>query len=526
MPAAAAGGDENHAGLAEARVAIDTNGHVKGHADGDLNGDDHPAVSHSHHSREARGNGDGERGQQESATIAASSVPLPQNTEHLRRRDGRGEDRLAAQVDGCSPKLFPSGRGGASGGDRVGGIRVAGVATVAAVAMFSIAASVGGEDHHGREGQGQDIAGGRGGGAGEGGDGVWRLARAWSGATPLLALSVSAAVAAVLTVAAACLWCAVRLARWREEIFAGSPVVAEVLSRAAALDRDGSLEDYSSPSSSDSGGGSSSGGRSPITSTCGGNSVADDPVGNMFRPGTRAAHDFYPPCLVEETVSTGGDCSSASGAAAATTVEDGNGAVVFLTGVTGLVGQMVLFDLLRQGAAAAKLASSDGDGDDTKDKWLGGSSASEGLRRVVVLVRSKKGVRPSDRLASIKDSPMFRPLRESGVWVDDSDTSIATGAEESRESTLPTTDAAGLGLRRESGRRAGAIVTAVEGELGKEGLGLTSEARALLAGAGITQALHCAASVTFSNPLAEAAATNVTGALRVAALVASWPSCG
>ncbi|CAN0543644.1 unnamed protein product, partial [Ectocarpus sp. 12 AP-2014] len=59
-----------------------------------------------------------------------------------------------------------------------------------------------------------------------------------------------------------------------------------------------------------------------------------------------------------------------------------------------------------------------------------------------------------------------------------------------------------------------------------EGLGLSAESRALLAGAGVTHALHCAASVSFSDPLAEAAATNVTGALRVAALVASWPSCG
>ncbi|CAN0472523.1 unnamed protein product, partial [Hapterophycus canaliculatus] len=70
------------------------------------------------------------------------------------------------------------------------------------------------------------------------------------------------------------------------------------------------------------------------------------------------------------------------------------------------------------------------------------------------------------------------------------------------------------------------LVTAVQGELGKEGLGLTAESRELLAKAGVTHALHCAASVSFSDPLEEAAATNVTGALRVAALVASWPSCG
>ena len=69
-------------------------------------------------------------------------------------------------------------------------------------------------------------------------------------------------------------------------------------------------------------------------------------------------------------------------------------------------------------------------------------------------------------------------------------------------------------------------MTAVEGELGVEGLGLSAESRALLSEAGVTHSLHCAASVSFSDPLADATATNVTGALRVAALVASWPSCG
>lgn len=71
----------------------------------------------------------------------------------------------------------------------------------------------------------------------------------------------------------------------------------------------------------------------------------------------------------------------------------------------------------------------------------------------------------------------------------------------------------------------GAVVSAVEGELSKEGLGLSEHNRSLLAGAGVTHVLHCAASVRFNDPLPEAASTNVTGALRVAALAASWPSC-
>lgn len=184
--------------------------------------------------------------------------------------------------------------------------------------------------------------------------------------------------------------------------------------------------------------------------------------------------------------------------------------------------------------------------------------ASTGLRKVVVLVRGKKGVRPSDRLASIRDSPMFRPLRESGAWVDaeDGDADVETPVNpdtdaiaEANGRTPPREESSsssttyrsthpkcrrsagdgGLGLLRRnksSSSAEGAVVIAVEGELGAEGLGLTAESRALLAEAGVTHALHCAASVSFSDPLAEAAATNVTGALRVAALVASWPSCG
>lgn len=566
-PAAVAGGGENHAGLGEARISVETNGHLEGN----LSSVDAPArTSLSPHAHETHGDNDndGERVQQEPTTANTSSVLLPSrdssgrataaaathrkreqpSTERSRRRIGKGAGRLAAQADGCSPEPFPLGReAGAYGGDGFGRLGVAGLATVVAIAMLSISIAQIGEEHHVPEEGGQDIPGGRGGGVGEGYQNVWRSARFWSGATvPLLLLSVSATVTAVLTVAAGCLWGAVRLARWREEIFAGSPVVAEVFSRTAALDDDGSGEERSSPSaeslgcaeSSDRGDGgssSSSSCRSPVKSNCGGNGVDDDPVGDIFRAGTPASHDFYAPCVDTHTAGAGGDrsrgtaASKTAPAAGDTTVEDTNGAVVFLTGVTGLVGQMVLFDLLKQGAAAGRLTSTDGD--DTKEEAGKRFMLSTGLRRVVVLVRSKKGVCPSDRLASIGNSPMFRPLRENGAWADDGDASTTEGTEEPPKASLrsfssPPTDASGLGLRRDRGRGAGAVVTAVEGELGKEGLGLTTEARALLAGAGVTHALHCAASVSFSDPLAEAAATNVTGALRVAALVASWPSCG
>ena len=519
IPAAAAGGGENRAGLAEARAAIETNGHVNVNLNEDLNGDGGPVRASPSPLHEARGDEGAQRAQQESTTAGASSrnsspalvarvgAREPQNTERLRRRVGEREDRLATQVGGCSPSgPVPS----ADGGDGFGGLRLAGMAT-AAVVVLSVAGALGSGDHRVREEGGQEIAGGVGEGTGNG----WRLLL-------LVLLSASAAVAALMTVAAGCLWCAVRVARWREEIFAGSPVVAEVVARAEALDHHGSGEEHSAPPAEPWGRAGRSG--IPATSSCGGNSVGDDPVGNMFRPGTRASHDFYAPDVTSATV------APATGAAAAFTVtEDENGAVVFMTGVTGLVGQMVLFDLLRQGAAAERLASADDD--DNMDECWRGALASRGLCRVVVLVRRKKGVSPSDRLASIRDSPMFRHLRESGAWVDDEEAGTAAATEgpqgaPSPSSSAPRIAVSGLGLRRENGRKAGTVVTAVEGELGKEGLGLTAEARALLAGAGVTHALHCAASVSFSDPLAEAAATNVTGALRVAALVASWPSCG
>lgn len=565
--AAAAGCGENRTGLVEAR--IETGGQLNG----DLNGDDDgPAqASLPPHANEVLGGGGSERVQRESTIADASTVPLllsrdslgpatvvtggarePQSTERLGPRAGKGEDRLTAQVDVCSPEPSPSERGAsADGGDGFRGLRAAGVSTVGAVVMLSIAVALASGEYRRTDvreegGRGQEIAGGRGGGAVEGGGDIGRLAGAWSGATALLLLlSVSAAVAAVSTVAAGCLWCAIRVARWREEIFAGSPVVTEVFSRVAALDRNGSKEEHSSPSAEpwgsaegSGGGGGSSGRRRPVTGNCGANDVDDDPVGNIFRPGTRASQEFYTPRLISETASTGGGWSSttaapktaAAVAAAATTAEDAGGAVVFLTGVTGLVGQMVLFDLLRQGAAAARVTSADDDDDATREECREVGSASRGLRRVVVLVRSKKGVCASDRLASIRDSPMFRPLRESGTWVDGGEAGTAGGAEEPPGAPSPSccspTNTSGLGLRWESKRGGGTVVTAVEGELGKEGLGLAAEARALLAGAGVTHALHCAASVSFSDPLAEAAATNVTGALRVAALVASWPSCG
>lgn len=338
-------------------------------------------------------------------------------------------------------------------------------------------------------------------------------------------------LALLALIAGGCFWFAVRLARWREEIFAGSPIVSEALMRAAALG-----EDRRPPgmrSAADAGGLPGVGGGRDGAS---GEEMAD-PIGNIFRPGSAASRDF--------------DCSRTAAA-----TRGDNGAVVFLTGVTGLVGQMVLFDLLRQGAAIAEASAGqakrgrgveqggDAAADDGVDNTEAASTkgaSSRGLERVIVLVRGKKRVSPSRRLAEISNSPMFRALRESGAWADeDSGASTSLPSERGSASVRSRNDLfcedvkepgasppialPSEGYNDKTGR--GATVTVVEGELGTEGLGLTAESRALLSAAGVTHSLHCAASVSFSDPLAEAAATNVTGALRVAALVASWPTCG
>lgn len=258
------------------------------------------------------------------------------------------------------------------------------------------------------------------------------------------------------------LWCAVRVARWREEIFAWSPLVHEALVRA-----EGPREMGTTSAEHDSGGSVSMEGD-------------NDPVGSIFKPGTEPFRAFCAPvpCMTVPS----------------------DGAVVFLTGVTGLVGKMVLFDLLKQGAAVSTRVRGGFSTENRDEDSPAGDSDRHGLKRVLVLVRAKRGVSASQRLALIRDSPMFRPLRESGLWVDEN-------------------------VHDSSSVRRGVFVTVVEGELGQEGLGLAPEARAMLAEAGVTHSLHCAASVSFSDPLAKAAATNITGTLRVAALVASWPSC-
>lgn len=521
----------------------------------------------------------------EPMTAAASGRAVKGSAERVERRRDFGQPEHPRR---CPQELSSGARqaGIGEGGGKTREIGGARVYTIIAVAAMVVAAAIavarGGDKGTGGTNEGQQELGG----SGATSSGGWMAGR-WSGAAAaalLLVLSASAAMAVV----SSCLWCAVRVARWREEIFAGSPVVGEALSRVVALDRDENQgveenedieeegegeeeerEEEACRLSSDGSGGC--GGRDR-SSGCNSRradgyprrksgmplekeSIEQDPIGNIFRPGTRASHDFSAPCSVRGEASAGGGAGGAGARSRTATpvAAENGGAVVFLTGVTGLVGQMVLFDLLKQGAAASTTAPAEKDQGSAEERGVdvevGGEDGAEGgredvdkvaarrLRRVVVLVRSKKGASPAERLASIRDSPMFRPLRESGAWADDAnesntpiaDTTDTTDTTDTGEATRKVGRTRDASPRREEealggGRRT--LITAVEGELGKEGLGLSGKSQALLARVGVTHALHCAASVSFSDPLAEAAATNVTGALRVAALVACWPSCG
>lgn len=486
----------------------------------------------------------------DSAAVAAART-AEQSAGRVERRVGNHELGRSDHSVRC-PRDTSLEAGQGDGEGNTPETRAARLSTIVAVAAAMLAVVVvlahGGDRRTGGTKEGQQECRGSG-----NTNYVWWVTASWSGVAAASLSLVLSAMAVVL----GSLWCVARVARWREEIFAGSPVVGEALSRVAALDRDENQdeerqeeeeEDENNCSRTDGRGdcaerdrNTSSNARraedfpqSKPSPSSDKESIQQDPIGNLFGPGTRASREFSTPNSATAT------------ATEAVTAEDG-GAVVFLTGVTGLVGQMVLFDLLKQGAAASAIASAEKEQGRTERRGLGtksGSSNSEdgtaggrdgegksivggGLRRVIVLVRSKKGVSPAERLASIRESAMFRPLRESGAWTDDAETPPADAndiaeaprkvGEQPRGSERNNKARGGVG---------GTLVTAVEGELGKEGLGLTAESRALLARAGVTHAMHCAASVSFSDPLEEAAATNVTGALRVAALVACWPSCG
>lgn len=134
------------------------------------------------------------------------------------------------------------------------------------------------------------------------------------------------------------------------------------------------------------------------------------------------------------------------------------GAEVLLTGATGFLGKVVLFDLLRRRGEL-------------------------GIERVHLLLRSRRGVGAAQRLREeLLPSPCFSPLP------------------------------AGWAER----------VEALEGDCEHADCGLAAPARAVLADR-VTHVIHCAASVEFHLPIAQAAAANTASALHVLELARSFP---
>jgi 1-acyl-sn-glycerol-3-phosphate acyltransferase len=133
------------------------------------------------------------------------------------------------------------------------------------------------------------------------------------------------------------------------------------------------------------------------------------------------------------------------------------GAHVLVTGCTGFIGKVVLAELVRR-----------------RDEL--------GIRRIDVLIRSKRGQDPAARFAAMIASPCFRQL-EPG-WQ--------------------------------------AICRPVAGDITQPHFGIAGDERAELT-ASLTQLIHCAASVDFDLPLAEAAGYNITGALGALGLAKQCP---
>ena len=133
--------------------------------------------------------------------------------------------------------------------------------------------------------------------------------------------------------------------------------------------------------------------------------------------------------------------------------------VVFLTGATGFVGQLVLADLL------------------SREEYLD-------LRQVVIICRPKNGKSIKERLSNLKSLEIF------GGGLD--------------------TDEA-----RQVQERFSRLVTVVAGNLNSKDCGISASDLDALAELKVTHVIHCAASVAFNLPLRKAAEVNIAGALRV-----------
>lgn len=132
-----------------------------------------------------------------------------------------------------------------------------------------------------------------------------------------------------------------------------------------------------------------------------------------------------------------------------THIDRATGAHVFVTGVTGFVGKVVLEELLRR-------------------------QEELGIDRITVLIRSKRGQTPDSRFDAVAKSRCFARL--SPGWRD--------------------------------------IVDVVGGELSQPGCGMNRRDIAAVR-RDISHVVHCAASVEFDLPVAEAAAANITSSMNM-----------
>ena len=132
---------------------------------------------------------------------------------------------------------------------------------------------------------------------------------------------------------------------------------------------------------------------------------------------------------------------------------------VFVTGVTGFIGSMLLYDLIQHYREL-------------------------GLDKIIVLCRAKKGEGASRRIRTLLSQPLFSSL---------------TATEESLANLLQV----------------------MEGDVTLPGLGLTnSDQRRLLTDTSITHVFHCAAAVHFTQPLEQAARCNISAPLELQQLTA------
>ena len=123
---------------------------------------------------------------------------------------------------------------------------------------------------------------------------------------------------------------------------------------------------------------------------------------------------------------------------------------VLLTGATGFIGSMLLHDLLKHREALS-------------------------IRRIVIVSRSKRGESAVDRIKRLLDKPMFSFLAKEDLH---------------------------------------AFVQVLEGDTTQENIGLRGDDLAgLLQDQSVTHIFHCAASVSFTQTLVEAASANISSAL-------------